>query len=87
MSEAKKRFNVVSPVERKDGKTFWVRIGVGYANRDNSINMYLDALPVNQRLQLRIADDDEKLASDGSRRPPSVRASSQADGSAAAAPF
>ncbi|MBK9071724.1 MAG: hypothetical protein IPL79_12090 [Myxococcales bacterium] len=87
MSEAKKRFNVVSPVERKDGKTFWVRIGVGYANRDNSINMYLDALPVNQRLQLRVADDDEKLASDGSRRPPSVRAPSQADGSSAVAPF
>ncbi len=87
MSEAKKRFNVVSPVERKDGKTFWVRIGVGYANRDNSINMYLDALPVNQRLQLRIADDDEKLASDGSRRPPGLRASSQADGVSATAPF
>lgn len=86
MSEMKKRFNVISPVERKDGKTFWVRIGVGYANRDNSINMYLDALPVNQRLQLREADDDEKIASDGTRRPPRVRASSQGD-VAAAAPF
>lgn len=82
MSEAKKRFNVVSPVERKDGKTAWVKVGVGFPNRDNSINMYLDALPVNQRLQLREADDDEKQTGEGNARSPRIRAASQSEISA-----
>lgn len=67
MSEQKKRFNVVCPVDRKDGKTSWLKVGVGFTNRDNSINMILDAYPVNQRLQLRDADEEPRFAGDGAR--------------------
>jgi hypothetical protein len=44
-------------VERENAdKAFWVRVGASFANRDGSINIYLDALPVNGRLQLREPD-------------------------------
>jgi len=51
------RLNVFSPVETKDGKTAWVRMGVAYVNKDGSTNVYLDGLPVNGRLQIRAAGE------------------------------
>ena len=36
--------------EKKDR---WTRIGIGFVNRDNSINVILDAVPLNGRLQIR----------------------------------
>lgn len=35
------------------GKDRWTRIGIGFVNRDNSINVVLDAIPLNGRLQIR----------------------------------
>lgn len=32
---------------------WWTKIGIGFVNRDNSINVVLDALPLNGRLQIR----------------------------------
>jgi len=52
-TEEKKRFNVFTPVEKKDSKTFWLRVGTAFTNKDESINVYLDALPMNGKLQLR----------------------------------
>ena len=49
---------VVCPVEGKDGKTHWVKMGRAYTNRDSSINVYLDGLPINGRLQIRDWDDE-----------------------------
>jgi hypothetical protein len=37
----------------RGGKTYWVRIGVGYTNRDGSLNLKLDAVPVNATLHVR----------------------------------
>ena len=31
----------------------WVRVGVAFPNRDGSINVLLDALPLSGRLQIR----------------------------------
>jgi hypothetical protein len=31
----------------------WVRVGVAFANRDGSLNVLLDALPLSGRLQIR----------------------------------
>jgi hypothetical protein len=44
---------VYTVIERGQGKSFWVRIGVGFTNRDGSINLRLDAIPVNGSLQVR----------------------------------
>jgi hypothetical protein len=52
-----KMFKVISPVE-KDGKTkFWMRLGTAFVNRDNSINVYLDACPRSMQLQIRELDE------------------------------
>jgi hypothetical protein len=68
-NSSKKR--VLCPVSTKEGKTFWVRMGNAYVNKDNSINLYLDGLPVNGRLQIRDWDDapwDKKAGSTGEAR-------------------
>jgi hypothetical protein len=43
---------VFAITERGD-KSYWTRIGVAFTNRDGSINVQLEALPVNGRLQIR----------------------------------
>ena len=55
---------VYTVVERAPGKSFWTRVGVGFVNRDGSMNLKLDAIPVNGTLQVR--DWDER---DGTSRP------------------
>jgi hypothetical protein len=54
---------VYTIVERGPGKSFWTKVGVGFTNRDGSINLHLDAIPVNGRLQIRDYEPWE-------RRPP-----------------
>jgi hypothetical protein len=56
---------VYTVVERSPGKSFWTRVGVGFVNRDGSINLRLDAIPITGTLQVR--DWEER---DG-QRPPS----------------
>ena len=34
-------------------KKFWVKIGSAWINKDDSLNVYLDAVPVNGMLHLR----------------------------------
>ena len=34
-------------------KSRWVRVGTAYINRDQSLTVYLDALPVNHKLHIR----------------------------------
>lgn len=41
------------------GKSRWVRIGVGFVNTDGSLNLHLDALPVNGSIQVRDWEDEE----------------------------
>lgn len=51
---------VMSPVEGKNGKTFWMRIGSAYPNRDGSMNVYLDAYPMSGKLQIRPWDERDR---------------------------
>lgn len=47
---------VYTVIDRHDGETkrsFWVRIGAAFVNRDGSYTVKLDALPVNGTLQVR----------------------------------
>lgn len=46
------RFNVVSIRERA-GKTIWVKAGTAFVNADGSINVLLDVLPLDGKLQIR----------------------------------
>lgn len=44
--------------EGKDRKSFWTKVGSAFANKDGSINVYLNALPINGKLQIREANKD-----------------------------
>jgi hypothetical protein len=39
--------------EKEDGKHVWTKVGVALINQDGSINVFLDALPVDGKLQIR----------------------------------
>ncbi|MBI2082470.1 MAG: hypothetical protein HYT76_02780 [Deltaproteobacteria bacterium] len=45
------------PDREGDGKQRWTKIGVGFLNRDSSINVILDAYPLNGRLHIRDRQD------------------------------
>ena len=49
------RMMEVYTIVDKEGfeRSFWVKVGACFPNRDGSLNVYLDALPLNGRLQIR----------------------------------
>ncbi len=53
MEEQIKNLKSVYTIVDRGGKTFWIRIGVGFTNRDGSLNLKLDAIPVNATLHVR----------------------------------
>jgi hypothetical protein len=60
---------VYAITERPDGaRSIWTRIGVAFTNRDGSITLRLDALPVNGVLQVRDADERREGAPVGGAR-------------------
>jgi hypothetical protein len=62
MNASKPRmYKVLSPVEKKDGSTFWMRVGTAFPAKDaTSINLYLDAMPLNKNNMLHIREMDEE---------------------------
>jgi hypothetical protein len=58
-------FKVISPVEKDGGGVWWMRCGNAFVNKDNSINVYLDAMPLRSKpgegvkLQLRELTEEE----------------------------
>ena len=44
---------VVYTVIERAQKSFWIRIGAAFTNKDGSLTVKLDALPVNGMLQVR----------------------------------
>jgi hypothetical protein len=56
----KKMMKVLCPIDKSDGSgAYWIRVGTAFLNRDQSINLYLDVLPKNGRLQVRELDEDD----------------------------
>lgn len=47
-----KQLIVYSVLEKKGGNV-WVKVGKAFVNRDDSLNVYLDALPMQGKLHLR----------------------------------
>jgi len=47
-------------VTKRAGRTFWTRIGVAFTNKDGSITVRLDAVPVTGKLCLRSAKSEQK---------------------------
>jgi hypothetical protein len=57
----KKEFKVLAMMPGKDpNTTYWMKLGRAFTNHDNSINVYLDALPKGEwKFQLRELDEDD----------------------------
>lgn len=62
MIERKAVFTVADRGEGK--KPFWVRIGTAFTNKDGSLSVLLDALPVNGKLQIREEQQRDEAAPD-----------------------
>ena len=46
--------DVFTMVEKEElDRAIWRKIGTAFENRDGSLNIFLDALPVNGKLQVR----------------------------------
>ena len=46
----------VFTITERNGRSFWTRVGVGFVNNDGSLNLRLDAIPLNGNLQVREYD-------------------------------
>lgn len=65
-----KRFAAWNIIERKAGeKPVWNRVGIGFVNRDGSINVLLDSIPLQGKIQLRDDKDSREATQPWSRRP------------------
>lgn len=51
--EQRKAWDVFHITEHVAGKPRWVTIGIAFLNRDQSINVFLDAFPKDGKIQLR----------------------------------
>ena len=79
MQQRSRMLKVIAPVEGKNGKTFWIRVGNAFPNRDGSTNVYLNAYPTSGKLQIRELDErpmrDDASASSMGPGAPSMAAS------------
>ena len=63
----KKSFKVLAAIPKRDGGTYWMRCGSGFTNKDDSINIYLDAIPKDMKFQLREFDEEDLRRREASR--------------------
>lgn len=56
---AEKQMKSVYTVVERDNKSHWMKLGIGFVNKDGSINVKLDALPTNKSLQIRDYESPE----------------------------
>ncbi len=53
MEPTNKQLKAVFTVTERAGKSYWTRVGFGSVNSDGSINLKLEAIPINGQLQVR----------------------------------
>ena len=86
-----KMYKVLTPITKRDGGSWFMKIGSGYTNKDSSINLYLDAVPVGvapgkgMTLQIRELDEAdlrqrEARRSGGEHAAPSATATHASEG-------
>jgi hypothetical protein len=68
------KFKVCYVITERGEKTYWNRIGVAFTNKDGSINVKLDALPIGGTMQIRDYEPREEFDSSGANRPRALRA-------------
>ena len=61
-------FAIVETKSEGRDRTRWIRVGVAFDNKDGSVNVLLDALPLAGRLQIRMREGDPDPAENGPGR-------------------
>jgi hypothetical protein len=79
-----KMYKVLTVIEKKGGGHFWMRVGSAFRNKDDSLNVYLDAVPKTLEFTIRELDEDDLRKRDAAR--PGLALGSQPN-SANAVPF
>jgi hypothetical protein len=65
----KKMFKVLCPMEGRNGNKWWMRLGTGFPNKDESINIYLDAIPTHAGFTLQLREvTEEDMRQNAERR-------------------
>lgn len=55
------KFLTVYLIQKGKTRSFWIRIGVAFRNKDNSLNVKLDAIPASGQLHIRESKKGEDL--------------------------
>lgn len=71
-----KRYTVFSIRKKNNGPVIWVRAGVAFVNPDDSMNLYLDVLPLEGQLHIREAAE-KRASAPSSRSEQDVKPSTQ----------
>lgn len=67
MTNLKNVYTVIEPAPgSKYQKNFWQKVGVAFENKDGSMSVVLNCLPVNGKLQIREANELPKYDHGGS---------------------
>ena len=67
MPERNQETKAVFALTERGDKTYWTRIGAAFVNKDGSISVNLDALPVSGRLQIRDQEERDERPVRGGR--------------------
>lgn len=65
MEENKSVWEAYQIVEFEEGKALWNRVGTAFLNRDNSINVLLNAFPKDGKIQLRHRSSNNRKTPQG----------------------
>jgi hypothetical protein len=75
MENNSKRFQAVyAIVEKPNGKDVFMRVGAAFPNKDGSLTLLLDAIPISGKLQVRDYTPREHLERPPAAEPASARA-------------
>jgi len=74
------KYKVAYVITERNEKTYWNRIGVAFTNKDGSLNVKLDALPIGGTLHIRDYEPREEFepSTAGTPRPRPLRAANDA---------
>jgi hypothetical protein len=62
------KMKVLYMITERGEKSFWTRVGTGFVNRDGSITLAIDAMPVSPTSKLQLRDYSPRDAEDGASR-------------------
>ncbi|MES1175945.1 MAG: hypothetical protein ABUL62_16610 [Myxococcales bacterium] len=61
------RMKIAYVITQRNDRNFWNRVGVAFVNKDGSINVKLEAVPVSGEIQIRDYQPKDELASTNGR--------------------